>query len=245
MAIGFNGTTDRIDYGNIKATSGAQTFSAWVYSDDEPADTERMLCPNVGADNDYALSCNFEANYVLGLVVNTSGNTLKSYSDVAAFSSGVWFHYLYTWDGSLTAANIHQFVNNVEETYATQDDGTGAVVAPAGIWPLGGLTWNDGSCLDGGLAHVGWWDRVLTAGERKALSKGYAPAFIPRGLKFAPDLIRNQRDLISGEAGTLDGTSVRDHPRIINPFKTSQILTPSEAAVASGFMTCNAGYWGA
>ncbi len=222
MARGFNGTTDRIDYGNIKATTGPQTFSAWIFSDNSVTGDERLFCEHISGNGAYSLLNQLGVNNHLEIVINTTNLTLKSYTNNAQFPSGVWFHYFWTWDGSLTAANVHQYVNNVEVSYVTQDNGSGTVEAPAGSWSFGYIPAD--SNFDGGLAEAGWWDRVLSADERKSLSKGFAPGCIPRGLKFAPDLIRNQREPISGQAGTLDGTTVRDHPRIINPFPSQSIL---------------------
>lgn len=229
MARGFNGSTDRIDYGNIKPTTGPQTFSGWLFSDDAVGGDERLFCQHAAGNGTYSVLIQLQNNNSIEFIGNTSAVTLKSYTANGTFSSGSWFHYLYTWDGSLTAANIHQYINNVEASYNLQDNGSGTMSAPAGSWSFGFIPAD--SNFDGALAAVGWWNRVLTADERKALSKGFSPLFIPNGLKFAPDLIRNQRDIISGEAGTLDGTSVREHPRIITPYSSSTIIVPSAQVV--------------
>ena len=220
MARGLNGTTDRIDYTCIDATAGqAQSFSALVYVDDAPADDERILEQHQVGDGTYAIVLQLSANRTFQFIGNTDDATLKSYSDQDKIPLAQWFHLFVTWDGSLTAANVHTYINNVEVTYATQDNGSGNLDAPAGAWSLGGAKYIDNKNLDGGLAEIGWWDRVLTTDERAILAKHYSPRFIPNGLKFAPDLIRNQRDIITGQAGTLDGTDVRKHPRIIVPVE--------------------------
>lgn len=218
MARGFNGTTDRIDYNNIDNTSGqAQTFSAWIYSDDITVGNEYIFDQHLAADAGISVILRANADNQLYFIVNCVDVFLARKSDTSEFSSGEWIHVLVTWDGSLTAANAHIYVGNVEVSYSLTTNGVGAFRAPEGTWSLGGQVNADNANLDGGLAEVGWWNRVLTADERAILTKGYSPRFIPNGLKFAPDLIRNQRDIISGETGTLDGTTVRDHPRVFMP----------------------------
>ena len=224
MGRSFNGSSDRIDYGNIKATSGAQTFSCWIWSDNTTVGDERFFCQHILGDGGYAILNQFVANNRIEFVGGTSGLTLKSYTDNGAFPSGEWFHYLYTWDGSLTAANVHQYINNVEASYSSQDNGSGTMDAPAGSWSFGYIPAD--ANLDGDLAAVGWWDRVLTADERAALAKGFSPLCIPRNLKFGPDLVEHQRDPISGEVGVLDGTAFAWHPHILQPARP-QIGIPS------------------
>ena len=141
----------------------------------------------------------------------------------------MWFHLFVTWDGSLIAANVHTYINNIEVSYATQDNGTGNLDAPAGAWSLGGGKPQDNANLDGGLAAIGWWDRVLSADERAILAAGCSPRFILDGINFAPDLIRSQQDVISGEAGTLDGTDVRSHPPILFPTSSYTVPEPKRA----------------
>lgn len=215
MARAFNGSSDKIVYGNIKPTSGPQSFSAWIFSNNSITGDERVFSNQISGDSTYALLCQFGTTNHTEIVIGTSALTLKSYSNNGSVPNGSWFHYLWTWDGSLTAVNIHQFINNSELGYQTQDNGSGTIDVPAGSVSLGWVA--AGPVLDGKYASVGWWDRVLTADERKSLSKGFSPLCIPKGLKFAPDLIRNQRDLVSGQAGVLTGTTVVEHPRIILP----------------------------
>jgi hypothetical protein len=245
MARSFNGTIDRIDYGNVDAVGAqAQTFHCKVYSNNSIGGDEWLLMKHTSGDGSFGPLFQLGNNDAIGVQVNYTGTTLKHISNVSAIPTAQWFDAIFTWDGSVTAANVHIYVNNVEVSYFQTQNGSGTPDAPAGTWSLGGWLLGDGPNLDGRMADIGWWNRVLTAGERKSLLQGYAPQFIPKGLKFAPDLIRNQRDLISGQTGTLDGTTVVVHPRVINPFKR-KIMFPPIAISVGGIMTCNTGYWGA
>lgn len=245
MARSFNGSTDRIDYGNVDATvAQAQTFHCKIYSNNTPTGDEFFFVRHTSGDSSFSPIIQFDGS-ALGMQINYTGTTFKRYSGASAFPDATWFDFILTWDGSITATNCHLYVDNVEVSYGSTQNASGTQQTPSGSWTLGGWLLGDGPNLDGRLADIGWWNRVITADERGILAAAYTPKFILNGLKFAPDLIRNQRDIISGQTGTLDGTTVSEHPRIINPFGP-QVASPTVApVVAGGIMTCNTGYWGA
>ena len=98
------------------------------------------------------------------------------------------------------------------------------------MWSVGGRNYDDARNFGGYLAEVGMWSRVLSADERAALAAGYSPLFFPIGLRHYAPLIRDPVDRVTGAAGTLDGTAVVDHPRIIYPAGVQHIF----AATAAG-----------
>ncbi|KKL75107.1 hypothetical protein LCGC14_2058180, partial [marine sediment metagenome] len=151
------------------------------------------------------------------LFIFASGVDAKRQTNNPVFNTGEWFHLLYTWDGSLTGTNIHIYINNSEPGYASTRSATGAYTDCAGNWGVGQNPGNN-LALDGKIANVGWWNRVLSASERTQLSKNYSPRCIMKGLKFAPDLIRGTQDPISGLVGALTGTEAFPHPRTILPY---------------------------
>lgn len=230
MARDFNGTTDRIDYANIlDAGATPCTVSVWLYRD-------------IGDRDEYVLNFNQNGDASRGGPVFFFNSDLAGRvaiylytDDVAGFrnanetTTGSWVHWIFTWDGGLTAANWHIYKNNSEVSYAGTTNAVGNILDGQGKWSLGGRTQDDNRNFDGKIAELGYWNRVLSAGERKGLAAGYSPRFYPNGLKFAPDLIRDQRDPISGKTGTLDGTTVSSHPRVI---RLSKIWTPHIVAAA-------------
>lgn len=218
MARNFNGSTDRIDYGNIDASAAqAQSFSALVYGDNASVGTEFVFITHISGDSGYSIHIRLTGNRAIGFIVACTGQNLDCYSVNFVYTHLEWFHLFITWDGSITATNAHIYVNNVEVGYSSQVNMVNPQFPPVGKWSLGGAIYNDTLNFEGDLAEIGWWNRILSAGERNTLAKGFSPRFIQRGLKFAPDLIRHQRDPISGQVGILDGTTVRAHPRIIQP----------------------------
>jgi len=220
MGRDFGGSTDRIDYANVLSPGGnPQTWSFLVYPDSIAANQYLLIVHHTGdTATAFLIHTHSSGSGRVGVIVqNDGGSNMVVATDNDTIATGVWQHVLIHTDGSNTATNLHVFVDGVEASYNTQSDGDGTIRAGDGSWSIGGRIWDDTRNFDGRLANLGMWNRELTAGEIAALAAGYAPATIPRGLKWAPDLVRHQRDHISGKTGTLDGTTVVAHPRTIWP----------------------------
>lgn len=115
---------------------------------------------------------------------STSDMTMPSAAD--QITIGVWQHVLVTWDGSVTAANAHIYVNNVEVSYGTPVDGAGSVRSDAALnFNIGN---GDGTSITfaGGITEVVAFNKIVSADERAQLY-GYGtplkflPASIDRG----------------------------------------------------------------
>jgi len=215
----FDGATDRIDYGNVMDWGGqAQTISFWGYASNDNV-WSYINADHVAGDADKGgITIGRDpALLEIDIYARFDNTDLQKISGGDAWPDTTWTHVLVTWDGTIESDNLHIYANGSEVAYDTSTDGIGNAVAAAGSNSLGGRIYDDNVNYEGALAAFGRWDRVLATGEIAILAAGYSPRFIPRSLKFAPDLIRNQRDPISGEAGTLDGTTVIAHPRIIQP----------------------------
>ncbi len=234
MAREFDGSTDRIDYGNVLDWSGqAQTFALWVYHDTDTR-FQYFNTDHVSGDaSREGITYGMDDNDHLVAIGRFDGGDLTRTSSAATFPDNVWQHVLITWDGSITAANVHTYVDGSETGYATTTNGSGNPVASDGSLSLGGRIFDDAVNFNGRMAAVGRWNRVLDSGEIAILATVYSPLFIPKGLIFAPDLIRGINEPISGKTGILDGTSVIAHPRIIHPYNRPNIYKTA-AAVAAG-----------
>lgn len=219
MARDFDGSTDRIDFANIWNSAGqAQTISFWTYPGSVA--TNQYFWTSLGDGQVTGAVGTFPGTGAVSFFVSTDNTNLSRRSDAAQIATGSQQHILLTWDGSLTAANVHIYVGGTEVSgYQTTTDGVGNFDAADGEHSIGGRIADDLRNYDGRLAGFGWWNRVLGAGEIVSLAKGYSPRFIPNGLQAAPDLLRSLIDPISGKVGTADGTTVIAHPRIIYPSK--------------------------
>ena len=117
---------------------------------------------------------------------------------------------------ALPISGLHIYVDGSEASYSASQDGT-ATPNTAGLEWFVGSSWTADLGIDGRLAELGWWNRVLDAGEIASLAAGFSPRCMPRGLKWAPDMVRPVTDPVTGQVGTLSGTSVLAHPAVFRP----------------------------
>jgi len=220
----FNGTTDRIDWASVADLTGSPlTISCWCWFD-------------VVANGQYIV--NIGKNAGGGILLSNPGNVLSGsvqlfvdgatdmihVSNAATVAIGQWYHLLVTWTGDLTNyANAKVYVNGIEVAYNAASSANGATeVAHTETWSLGGRVGDDTRNLNGKIAQVGVWNRILNATEIANLAIGYSP-----DLAAAANLIfyfkGNTVSLtaVPGGLGVADGTAevtgVGNGPSIIYP----------------------------
>jgi len=105
---------------------------------------------------------------------NQIGFRVDATSDVYRYTAddtltallNTWVHVAVTWDGSLTASNIHIYINGVESaTYDQTTNGSGSRVDDSGNDIYLGNRSNGGTTFDGNITDVGLFSRVLTIAE--------------------------------------------------------------------------------
>jgi hypothetical protein len=209
----FNGTTDRIDWSNVFNTAGsAITISAWIYLDTLPGAglSEYIFCTHRSGDAAFATAFGPFSN-TGALTFFRSGTTLLVQTSAASvISTGSWIHVLVTHDGVMTTfSSCEIFVNGTETAYNTGSQTNGASeYAATGRWSVGGRYYDDARNVDGKIAQLGVWNRVLNSTEIANLAAGYAP-----DLAAASDLQfyfkGNTSSLVAspGGTGTADGTT--------------------------------------
>jgi hypothetical protein len=221
MSRDFNGTTDRIDYSNISDLTAsnfsfsciinfdARTASAGLFSVADSSDTITRVEISIlsGAD---------PAN--LKLILDYDTTDLNAQSSGMSLSDGTVFQVGVQWGGA-GRGTVKWYQDGVQfnSSGSFGSDPSGTVQSADGTWALGGFQPADNFNINGQMSNVGVWNRVLELEEWQMLGDRFSPLFIPKGLLYAPDLIRDQRDSVSGRAGTLDGTTVSDHHRVILP----------------------------
>ncbi len=123
-AVKFDGVDDIFNCGvpsdDIFAENRAITISAWI----KPislgeSSAGRILVRATGTAG--PIFAVFTANVIV-FQINGTTNLIRQ-SNANAFILNKWQHVCVTWDGSTTAANIHFYVNGVETTYGTTQDG--------------------------------------------------------------------------------------------------------------------------
>ncbi len=103
------------------------------------------------------------------------------------------------------------FVDGVSQTF-TLDNHVNTTIGSSqvncSIGGLPSLRWN------GIIAELAVYNRLITADEANAHSKGVSCLHFPRGLIFYAPLIREVHDIVGGLTGTPSGTTVTEHTRI-------------------------------
>jgi hypothetical protein len=227
MARDFNGSTDRIDYADSTDFSGqAQTFAFWTYPEDIGVSQAYQYFLHKGLSDDsfgLVLGTANGSNGVIRLLAVGITN-LDRRSVASTLVANVWQHFVVTWDGSTTAANVKIYKNGTEVSYGTTTNGA-TLSAYTGGFSIGGRKTDDLRNLNGRMADVARWNRVLSASEIALLAAGYSAGHTLRGRTHYMPLVRGTQDVSGGFVETLDGTAVVDHPRILLPSRSAYAVT--------------------
>ena len=248
MARNFDGLTDRIGWSApvIWGTGQAFTISMWVYDVTRSGGGNGRYYWIAHQSGDAAIGVIlYDINLSTSYTVYASGSTSMNRQATGAsfFGTGSWYHLLATWDGTMTdATTAHIYTNGSEVSYAAANNGA-TQNTPSGSWSAGGRIFDDIRNVAMRHAELAVWNRVLSAAEIAILADGYSPLFINNSLVFYPQsgMVRETpNDYISGNAATLDGTTVIEHPPgIIYPSSPNRVIsipesTPSDLAVGGG-----------
>jgi len=130
-----------------------------------------------------------------------------------SYTNEVWFNYVVTFDQ--TAGTVIQYKDGVSGGSTTNTPNT--TTAISGPLILGGREdFSFSRFLEGRMAEVAKWNRVLTSGEINSLAKKYAPNNIQNGLQFYMPLNRQLIETKVPLTLTNNGSAVYNHPPIIN-----------------------------
>lgn len=234
MSFNFDGLDERLDWASIQTLTGtAVSISLWLYWDADTASGFQYLFCIQNVDDTarslYLMSwMNTAVSRAIGFYRIGTTN-LQRYTLGNAFPATQWVHILATHDGVITtASSAHIYINGSEVTYAQTLNGA-TETAPSGKWCLGGRTYSDTVNLDGKLAEIGVWDRVLNSGEIANLAGGHAPSLIPTDLIYYFSGKSNTLVAETGGTGTAAGGAAYNatHPTITYSLASTVItMTP-------------------
>lgn len=151
-------------------------------------------------------------------------------------STGAWHHFAVTYDNSSTANDPILYVDGSSVTVTEVTTPSGTAGSSAVAYNLGNRDTGD-RALNGRLAEMAIWSRILSAAEIAALGAGYAPSFITQGLAMYYPLLgryspENDRAIGGSSSGTVTGTAYQAHPRIIYPSGILTLVPPTSVSVA-------------
>lgn len=217
---------DRYDYAGIHtvASDGAYTFAARVnYDSLSPASNGGVFSWFGSNSRQVGLFLKLtpdSGKMRLDRTNTVSGIGYLERSGFSGFTAGTWHSIIATYpSGSFTdATQWNIYVDGDTGSSDTTSDGVGT--EEDYDWFL--ATGNHKSLtesLKGKMAEFAAWDRVLTASERAGLDAGLSPRAIVNGLVFYTPLLgqTNEPDYISGDAASVGGASIFDHPPVFYP----------------------------
>ena len=196
------------------------TVACWFKAVDVTHDFVLIGIGDKDVGNDYHLlqaRGASSADYILAYSYNGSlGMALTS----VAYTANVWHHAC----GVFAASNDRRaYLNGAGKVTDTTD----IVVENIDTFTVGVVPGSSRfGYMDGHIAEIAIWNAALTDAEVAILAKGYSPRFVrPQSLVEYFDLIRGLNG-IKGNVLTASGTTVSNHPRIIQPY-SSFISIPS------------------
>lgn len=213
----FNGTSS--DYIDVTLTTAQQglstiTYSMWIYFD-SVAQYRTVFRRLDSSAQDFRIE--FDDGWGMALIIPWSGAPGYGAWSVAKPSTGGWHHLFVSYDYGSTTNDPVIKVDNVSSSFIERQAPSGSPTNDATTLRLGGNIGLD-QMLDGRLAEVAVWNRVLTTDEATMLSKGFAPTFIRRGLvQYSPIVGKTETELANRATVTVNGTAAIAHPRIYYP----------------------------
>ena len=218
MAFDLDGATDRVDWSSVFDPEGDDiTVACWAYPDSVSAN-QRLWVAHDSGDSLLGAMLYLKDSGELAFFRQWSTNWERRYrwgSGIPA--TGSWQHFAATSTSGGVASGMELYVDGSVPASTSTANGSGSETAHSGIWSCGGNYFDDNANYDGRICELGVWDRILSTEEIAAQAKGYSPLCFLRGLRAYMPLVRRPIDLCAGQNGTLDGTSVIAHPKIIYP----------------------------
>ena len=229
MARTFDGTNDQIAFGSEAAIDDVAPWTAVALVritgnvTDERQIINKMNSSYTGTMYISAAGVGGNNNKIFCL--RSGSTTLVAESAVNALVVNTWRVIITSWDGALASTYPKIYACDLggdiaELSYVSQSVLSGPYTDAASTLRIGARDPADATFFAGGLAECAIWNRVLTADEMRALGKGFAPAFFPRGRVFYCP-ITGRYSTEPNWAGTAHGTvteaSYLEHPRVIYP----------------------------
>lgn len=245
MARTFDGTNDQIAFGSGAEIDALSAFTAVaLVRITSTVTSEKQLLTKMRSP-DYqgkmyiaALGGGGTDNQILAVVSRGLGTDASSVSAANVLAVNSWQVIVTTFDGT-NAIKIYACALGgviAETSYTSQNAGSGSLVDDSSASlrvatrdPL------DATFFSGGLAECALWNRVLTADELRALGRGFAPAFFPRGRVFYCPIdgrTSPERNWAGTTHGTVTEATYLEHPKVVYP---STRVWSSKGATAAAF----------
>lgn len=229
MARTFDGVDDQIAFGSEAAIDDVAPFTsmAMVRITANVTDERQILTKmNSSFNGSMFIAATGGGGNNNKIFCFRSGSTpLYAESAVNALVVDTWRVIITEWDGALASTFPKIFACDLggviaELSYVSQSTISGSISDGSATLRIGARDPLDASFFAGGLAECALWNRLISDDEKRALGRGFAPAFFPRGRVFySPVDGRHSPEInMAGTThGTVTGTTFLDHPPVIYP----------------------------
>ena len=221
MARSLNGSSDRIDVGDVAASEGVSKFSIGGWANFASLNNYGGIVQKSGS-----YTMNLAGNFDQGsddfyVAVNSGERQMSTSANILATNR--WDHYLLVFDGT-QATNTDRlafYFNGVSQSL-TQIGAGGAIGSTINA-TTNNLKFGLGKDFASAVRVAEWgaWLDALDAAAARSLAAKYAPPFIrPGSLEAYWDFRSNntvERDFFGPNVGSYTGTTLYAHPPVITP----------------------------
>lgn len=189
----YNATSDRIDCGNTfnYERTQAWSISCWVKRVTIGTSYYFIWSKSLASGTYAGMSAYFLASneatkpsgILTGLVSTTAGRTIQVRSTTSYTGTTDWYHLVWTYDGSSTAAGLKLYTNSVLETNIVADDDLTGTILNTANFQIGNR--NSAASVLGLIDEFAIWNRALRSDEVKMLySNGNGKFYGTQALSF-------------------------------------------------------------
>lgn len=163
----YAGSTGNISCGTttnlFPANGTAWSVSVWEKLDSTVTGVQPRILDKSAAAQGPAIQINVTGGPFIQFAV--AGSTQLLVITSTTISSNAWHHIAVTWDGSTTAANVHIYIDTVEASYTTQQNGATLTNNAASAFLIGNRNLNDAQVWKGSITELGLFNKVLTTAQ--------------------------------------------------------------------------------
>lgn len=199
---------DYVTYSGVPPVAGLATCSIVMrvaIDSDCPNYGSIFVCEDAARDDGIGAGRHGTGNDLFALFRNAEAVKITRFPFTC---DGTMRSVVVTYDGGATP-KVVAYVAGTSQTVTDQPTST-TIGTPTEM----GLASDTGFRMNGRLAELAIYNRVLTQAEATMHAAGFSCRNFPRGLIFYAPLIREVHDIAGGLTGTITGTTVSDHPRI-------------------------------
>lgn len=209
MARNFANATDRIPFG--ATTFGSVSTGCHVFWLKSTQTGPSHILDNWNTSSRNGLGFILESTGKVSALAYDNTTARVNLQSTSAVNNGSWHHVAFNWNRAAAGSNA-LYIDGVSEATGN----TGAAWQFLGAPYIGDPQDAFWTTYAGDIAEHAVYERNLTADEITTLSKGYSPRCVALDvLNMYCPFVRDEHNKLDGFIGTVVGTTVSSHPRIM------------------------------